>query len=735
MSHAWSPGRSRRCPTRRAWLAAAVVVAAAACGDGRSPEDLGDVASLADLGGRLSHPAEVVVVPDRFWETDDEASRWEFRGYASLLVEVRTRSLEELRFVLEPDGATSGLHFMIRWDGERLWPEPRRLAETGQIIRIPRGNLAAGRHRLTVRRVASADGPEQRARADNVFTGLGYELGAGRFRLEPAEAERLEMVRAFLEDGVVGAGRQKYGGWLAVGSRQAQLRIRLDEAVTAAFDVLSVTGTPARFAVEAAGEEQVVSAASDPKPLEVRLPAGESVVRFEVEGSADGLHLWGAPRMIPPRSSGRGGPVVLLTLDTTRLDALSFYGGPPAASPSLASLAERATVYDNAWAASPWTLPSHASIFTGQYPSRHGAGVAHPRLVEGVPTLAEAYRRAGYRTAGFAGGEMTASHWGVAQGFESFYDPEGFETRGDRLTDLAEEFVSRVAGQPFFLFVNYFDPHAAYEAPAEQQQLFAVDEHRRRLPDGSVWAQLAAGRKGVWRKIVHEGVEVPDGAVDWLRAAYHAEVAFMDQQIGRLLDRLESLGLDDDATIVLVADHGEFLGEGGFFSHCCRLEPELTHVPLIIKWPRQQRPERVAELVSHVDLAPTLLAHSGLELPAVDGVVLEPGGAARAEQRSAVFMEEHENRIHPLIERIMIARHLFGRQQDEARQIFWEGGSECFHGGTGGWTATPCEVDWQQLIQELEAMVRAEVRPDFEADQGPLGDEMRKRLEALGYVH
>ncbi len=713
------------------WAVAVAVMSSLACGAAPGVEDLGTVGSMVELAGGLSHPDEVVVVPDRFWETDAAATRWEFRGYANLVCEVGSTPIDDLEFILEPDDSSRASHYMVKWDGERLWPEPRRFTESGAVVTIPRGRATPGRHRLNVRRVASADEPGQRERVDNTFSTVGFAAGGALTRLDPAAADRFEMIRAFLEDGVIGAGLRKHGGRLVIGSNRSRVRLSLAEEVTAVFDVVSLTGSRARFSVEVAGTVSSAAVSENPVSLSVPLPAGEVRIDLAVDGSRDGLHLWGAPRLSLPRTVSPVPPVVLLTLDTTRADALSVYGGPAAASPRLAEFATQASVFDNAWAVSPWTLPSHASIFTGLYPSRHGAGVGEPRLTEGVPTLAEAYRRAGYRTAGFAGGEMTASHWGVAQGFETYVDPDGFETRGDRLTDLAEEFVSSVAGEPFFLFVNYFDPHADYEAPAEQQRLFAVDEHRKRLPEGSLWADLARGRKGVWRTIVHEEVEVPDGAVEWLRAAYLAEVAFMDRQIGRLLDRLQEVGELDRAIVVVVADHGEFLGEHGFFSHGCRLEPELTHIPLIIKQSGQRRPERFDALVSHVDLAPTLLAQSGLQPFAGDGIDLLRGDPSR----SAVLMEEHENRIHPLIEKIMVARHLFGWQQQISRQIFWKGGSECFVRSAGGWAASSCEVGWRQRMEQLDSVVKRPSRPAEDGPPVPLGDEMRKRLEALGYVH
>jgi arylsulfatase A-like enzyme len=423
-----------------------------------------------------------------------------------------------------------------------------------------------------------------------------------------------------------------------------------------------------------------------------------------------------------------------VTLDTTRRDVLSPYGGPKLSSPNIEKLAAHSTVFDNAWAVSPWTLPSHASLFAGVYPSRHGAGVHRPRLDPEFSTLAEAYRSAGYRTAGFAGGEMTASHWGVAQGFEVFYDPEGFETPGDRLTDLAQAWLEDVGDAPFFLFLNYFDPHADYRAPEEFENLFAVAERGDRIEHLPEWRDLIAAKHGAWRRIVYEDTTITRDALDYLRAAYLAEVAFMDHQLGRLFETLVSRGLYDDATIVLVADHGEFLGEGGYFSHSTRLEPELTAIPLIIKWPRQHSPERVVQLASHVDLVPTLLEVSRLPAFIHDGTSLTSAGREAASRRDVVFMEEHESRVHPLIGRNMVAPHLYGLQEDSARQIVWEGGTECAWLDDPAWEIVECEVGWRERMSQLEAFASTWRETDTEAGEESLSDDMRRRLEALGYV-
>jgi arylsulfatase A-like enzyme len=295
------------------------------------------------------------------------------------------------------------------------------------------------------------------------------------------------------------------------------------------------------------------------------------------------------------------------------------------------------------------------------------------------------------------------------------------------------EYLEGARGQPFFLFVNYFDPHGLYQAPEEFGELFGVAELRAPIRDAPLWGELSRGDTTVWRAIIAGEAEVTAEAVAYMRAAYLAEVAFMDHQIGRLVEWLDDRGLFDAATIVLVADHGEFLGEHGFFSHACRLDPELTRVPMIIKWPNQSEPDRVDALVSQVDLFSTLAAVVGAS-PAGDGMTLGADRGHEISLRDAVFMEEHEMRIHPFFENMKIAPSVFGIQQPAFRQVVWRGGTTCSRSTAAGWDDARCTVDWTERMMQLEAFMDHPIGKS-EGDVGhELSEEMRRRLEALGYV-
>jgi arylsulfatase A-like enzyme len=306
--------------------------------------------------------------------------------------------------------------------------------------------------------------------------------------------------------------------------------------------------------------------------------------------------------------------IVLVTLDTTRADRLGCYGYARPTSPRLDALAREGVVYQRAYAPSTWTLPSHASLFTGKYPKSHGARydpdgpLVLGRSIEGPAdwdrirarglgaserTLAEHLSEVGYRTGAVVGGPWMKRVFGLARGFEH-YDDSGIATLNGRraasVTRAATAWVESVRGRPFFLFLNYYDPHTPFLPPWEFVELV--------VPPG----------------------ERPNGearSLEELSGLYDAEILYMDHYFGLLLDRLRAMGLYDDTWIVVTADHGDLLGEHGRTGHGETLyQPELR-IPLVVK---PARGDRVAggrdELIQLPDLFAMILQRVGAPLPA-----------------------------------------------------------------------------------------------------------------------
>lgn len=307
----------------------------------------------------------------------------------------------------------------------------------------------------------------------------------------------------------------------------------------------------------------------------------------------------------PPRH------LLLISIDTCRVDHLSAYGYDRPTSPTLESLAADGVRFERAFCQVPDTTPSHATMLTGRYPFVHGAANGVP-LREGIPTLAEILAARGYRTAAFVSGfTMTAEASGLDRGFDPYddaLDRRGTETakepnerRAEGTTDRALAWLSEQGEEPFFLFVHYFDPHARYDPPEPYLGAFP--------PRGAGRARLPLDQIPPYARIGRE----TDPAV--FVARYDGEIRYADDQIARLLAALEDRGLREDTLICVTADHGESLTEhGNFFTHGWRLFEPSLHVPLVLSCPGRIPSGRgIDEIAGLVDLVPTLA-----ELLAID---------------------------------------------------------------------------------------------------------------------
>ncbi len=311
--------------------------------------------------------------------------------------------------------------------------------------------------------------------------------------------------------------------------------------------------------------------------------------------------------------------VMLITLDTTRADRLGCYGYSSGTSPRIDALAREGTTFERAVCTASVTPVSHASILTGLYPYSHGLRVLHGRtenqLTSEADTLAEVLAEAGYATGAVISAFPAGSRFGLDQGFQSFDEsfiqapleeivsPGGAvntgmnQRRAGETTDLALRWLDAVQG-PFFLWLHYFDPH--------DPRLLPPREFLDRFP-------------------------VPAGPrPDQLRAIYDIEVRYMDEQIGRVLDRLAAGGLLDRTLVIVVSDHGEGLGDHDWWTHGILYEEQIR-AALVVRAPGKPPGRRVEPLVRTIDIMPTVLDLAGLDaasrpdmpdMPDMDGVSL-----------------------------------------------------------------------------------------------------------------
>lgn len=287
---------------------------------------------------------------------------------------------------------------------------------------------------------------------------------------------------------------------------------------------------------------------------------------------------------VGPKKKGlRGDNVLLITVDTTRADRIGCYGYRPARTPAIDALASRGVLFQKAYAQVPLTLPSHSSIMTGRYPREHGVrDNGRETLGRQFPTLASIFQEHGYRTGGFVSAFVLDHRFGIARGFDVYADqmyaeppddaPQELQLRANVTTDRALNWLGASPDAPFFCWVHYYDPHDPYDPPAE--------------------------------------------FVDVERDPYDGEIAFMDSQIGRLVEWLDRQGLRDKTLIVLIGDHGESLGEHDEHGHTNFTYDTNLHIPLIFASGHAGQPGlRSNVLVESVDVLPTVLELFGWKSP------------------------------------------------------------------------------------------------------------------------
>lgn len=397
--------------------------------------------------------------------------------------------------------------------------------------------------------------------------------------------------------------------------------------------------------------------------------------------------------MIP--GSGGPGPLILISIDTLRADRLPAYGYTRGATPHIDALVRDGAIFERAYSHSPQTLPAHTSILTGELPFEHGVRDNLGFTVKsGQRTLPQLLANRGYATGGFVSSFVLRQDTGIGQGF-ALYDSDmppaspgaaigQVQRDGSDTLGRAERWLDAQADRRFFLFLHLYEPHTPYRPPAR----FSQDE------------------------------------------PYDGEIAYADEIVGRFLSSLKRRGLYEDATIVLLSDHGEGLGDHGEQEHGVFIYDESIRVPLIVRLPGGRAAgRREASPVQHVDVAPTLLDLAGIERPPEwRGRSLRPlleSGAALDEQ--GIYSES------------MYPRYHFGWSEltalTDARYRFIQAPRQELY----DLAADPREREnLAGRRAQTEAAMRAAL-DRFTAGRAidtpaAVSDEARERLQALGYV-
>jgi len=390
---------------------------------------------------------------------------------------------------------------------------------------------------------------------------------------------------------------------------------------------------------------------------------------------ANGTGWIGAQGSVPtlPTTDATAPNVLLLILDTVRASSLSLYGHGRPTTPTLDSLAEEAAVFERAYSTAPWTLTSHAGMFTGRYPFDLSASWTAP-LDDRHPTLAEILSTNGYRTAGFVANWLyTGAETGLARGFQHYEDYRvsmaeiGIASSLGRIVinnprlrnllgyhdipgrrsarDVTTTFLDWLDGsseRPFFAFLNFYDAHEPYLPPEPFASRFSSGVPRQndlirvaniRSADRTAKAAMSEAERREEER------------------AYEAAVASIDAEIGSLLTELRRIGVLDNTIVIVTSDHGELFGEHGLFAHGGELYAPVIHVPLLFAGPGVAKGVRVERTISLVDIGATVLdlvnAAARPELPGTSLAPLWHAGGTLDVVTSPAYSEVKPARNQP----------------------------------------------------------------------------------------
>lgn len=441
--------------------------------------------------------------------------------------------------------------------------------------------------------------------------------------------------------------------------------------------------------------------------------------------------------------------VILIVLDTLRADRLSVYNGALKTSENLETLSKDALVFEECIAPSPWTLPAHASLFTGLYVSEHRCEFLIsplPILSEEHTTLAEIFAANGYKTAALVSNfGWLDPKFNVDQGFQVYdcsrniglhalqpfrpilflfsyltnrYSKILFSYRtADDINREALNLLQTLYPEPFFLFLNYMDTHTPYQPPVpfdrsfldkQFPQAYRLTQYLLRL--------LGKEDKGTWDS--------------YLLSQYDGEVAYLDNQLGELFSALKERGIYDAALIVVTSDHGELLGEHGLYEHHANMYEGVLKVPLMIKFPFSKRVGREKHLVNLKDVFATLL--SICDLPGPGGISAEPPGSASSAVAELYSFELGEHRaLYDDTFKYMEYRASNGKEKRNAELY--------------DLTNDPHEREnviekYPEVASAMQTKLREWVKLHAAGERGPemspapLSRELEENLKALGYI-
>lgn len=474
--------------------------------------------------------------------------------------------------------------------------------------------------------------------------------------------------------------------------------------------------------------------------------------------------------------------IVLIVMDTARADAVDLHSDQTP-MPRLAEFAQKGTSFSQAHANAPWTLPSHGTIFSGQYPSRHQAH-ADRKQFDYEPTLAQLLGREGYRSVAVSNNTWISREFGFDRGFDEFYTSwqlfqngvdfgdvartesgtidkfcgilrkfEGnpvknianlvygqfFRKRNDDGASRTNQIVAKnidewTTDKPLFLFINYLEPHLEYHPPDSFSEQY--------LPAGVTPTEASRVNQDAWGYITGE-VKMTERDFEILRGLYRAEIAYLDKRIAELRRLFDEQGVLDETTFIITGDHGENIGEHGLMDHQYSLHQTLLNVPLTMVGSSVPGGELVQKPVGLVDLVPTVLdiagASTGDDLPGYS--LTKPESIPNNRTLFAEYLAP-QPAIETLRERYNCKSKVnrYDRRLRAVIQGHWKyvrgsDGSEWLFNLEKGETKNFVEKEptqYDELVETLDDWVAG--LPETANEDIPMSGSTEQRLEDLGYL-
>lgn len=346
----------------------------------------------------------------------------------------------------------------------------------------------------------------------------------------------------------------------------------------------------------------------------------------------------------PVRADAAGTPVIVYLVDTLRADRLGLYGGAAARSPHIDALAADSVVFDRAYGPAPWTLPSVASLLTSTFACEHGVVNYRRKLNPNVRTLAERLGSAGYATGSYFSNLHLGDVGALNRGFTI---SEERKSTDDRRAADVDAFVDAHGMEPFLLYVHTMEPHEWFSTPTKfmgEGRHVGIDQRETlralwfrhnelRAEDSAHRRPLGTTDNTAEQREIQRYLREHRDTVELL---YDSAVRHADSNLGEVIETLKKRGIWDRAVFVLLADHGEELGDHGGWFHDQAVYEELVHVPLVMHFPRGEfGGQRIEAPVSLVDVMPTLLDYVGRQdlcegcrgtslMPVIDGSAEQP---------------------------------------------------------------------------------------------------------------